>query len=100
MKLHMEIDKKQIEAFCQKWRVKEFSVFGSVLQDSFRAESDIDVLVDFAANAQISLDDWLDMIDELKALFGREVDLVDKQGLRNPFRRHGILTFREVLYAA
>jgi hypothetical protein len=100
MKMQVEIDKKQIEAFCRKWHIREFSVFGSILQESFRAESDVDVLIDFAGDAKISLDDWLDMIDELKKLFGRDIDLVDKQGLRNPFRRHAILTGREVLYAA
>ena len=100
MKLHIKIDEGRIEAFCQKWHIKELSLFGSALREDFSAESDVDVLVDFASDADVSLDDWLDMIDELKVLFGREVDLIDKQGLRNPFRRHAILTFREVLYAA
>jgi len=40
------------------------------------------------------------MIDELETLFGRKVDLVAKEGLRNPFRRHSILSSRQVLYAA
>jgi len=40
------------------------------------------------------------MIDELRAIFGREVDLVSRGGLRNPFRRHEILTTREIIYAA
>lgn len=40
------------------------------------------------------------MIEELRDLFGRDVDLVEKSGLRNPFRRHEILNNREILYAA
>ncbi len=40
------------------------------------------------------------MQDELEALFGRPVDLVEKEGLRNPFRRHAILSSQEVLYGA
>jgi predicted nucleotidyltransferase len=40
------------------------------------------------------------MIDELKIIFGRDVDLVEKGAVRNPFRRHSIMTTREVLYAA
>jgi predicted nucleotidyltransferase len=42
----------------------------------------------------------MDMIDELKAIFGREVDLVEKSGLRNPFRRRAILGMKQVIYAA
>jgi predicted nucleotidyltransferase len=40
------------------------------------------------------------MKDELTALFGREVDLVERDGLRNPFRRHAILTSKQIIYAA
>jgi hypothetical protein len=40
------------------------------------------------------------MEEELKTMFGREVDVVEKQLLRNPFRRHEILTTRQILYAA
>ena len=49
----------------------------------------------------MTLEKYLDMRDELSAMFGgREVDLVQKRLLKNPFRRHEILTTREVLYAA
>ena len=41
------IPQEQIEAFCRKWRVREFSLFGSVLRDDFRPDSDVDVLVVF-----------------------------------------------------
>ena len=40
------------------------------------------------------------MIDELKAMFGRDVDLVEKDAIRNPFRRHAILKTKQVIYAA
>jgi predicted nucleotidyltransferase len=43
---------------------------------------------------------FADMIEELKTIFGREVDLVEKGTIRNPFRRHSIMTTKEVLYAA
>ncbi len=90
----------QIAAYCRKWRIVELALFGSVLRDDFRPDSDIDVLVTLAPDAPWSLYDWVDMIDELKAIFGREVDLVSRGGLRNPFRRHEILTTREIIYAA
>jgi uncharacterized protein len=90
----------EVEAFCHKWKVAELSLFGSVLRDDFSPDSDVDVLVSFAPDATWSLFDWIDMIDELKAIFEREVDLVSKKGLRNPFRRHEILKTSEVIYRA
>lgn len=96
----INIDRQKIADFCSKWKIKEFSLFGSVLRDDFGPNSDVDVLVTFEENAGWGLDEWVDMIAELKTIFGREVDMVSKKGLRNPFRRHAILTTAEVLYAA
>jgi hypothetical protein len=96
----IELPRDQIEAFCRKWKVKEFALFGSVLREDFRPDSDVDVLVDLLPNHGLSMYDWVDMIDELKEIFGRDVDLVDKTAIRNPFRRHAILSSYEVVYAA
>jgi hypothetical protein len=98
MKTAIPIDQKQIEAFCRKWRIREFSLFGSVLRDDFRPDSDVDVLIDFEPDVPWSLYEWIDMIDELKILFGREVDLICREGLRNPFRRKRILETRKIVY--
>lgn len=89
-----------IEAYCQRWRIAELALFGSVLREDFSPESDIDVLVTFEPDARWSLFDLVDMRDEIEALLGRSVDLVTRGGLRNPFRRHEILTSRQVVYAA
>jgi len=97
-KVHLPLDR--IADFCRRWKITEFSLFGSVLRDDFRPDSDIDVLVSLAPDATWSSFDWVEMRDELAALFGRRVDLVSKRGLRNPFRRHAILTSREIIYAA
>jgi len=94
------LQQDRIADFCRRWKIAEFALFGSVLRDDFRPDSDIDVLVSFAPDAHWSLFDWVGMIDELKAIFGREVDLVEKEALRNPYRRHAILTTKEVVYAA
>jgi predicted nucleotidyltransferase len=89
-----------IETFCQKWRIEELALFGSVLREDFSAASDVDVLVSFSPHAQLSLLDFVDMKEELQDLLRRPVDLVSKGGLRNPFRRHEILTTRQIVYAA
>lgn len=97
---NIEINQERIKEFCQRWKIAEFSLFGSVLRDDFNPESDIDVLISFEPDVPWSLFDWVDMVDELKIIFGREVDLVETSGLRNPFRRKEILSRRQVIYAA
>jgi predicted nucleotidyltransferase len=91
----------QIEAFCRKWKIRELALFGSVLRDDFRADSDVDVLVEFAPEARHSLFDFYDMQEELAELFGRSVDLVQKGAVTNPFVRHHIrLNHQKVFNAA
>jgi predicted nucleotidyltransferase len=101
MKFHnIDLPKEKIVAFCQRWKITELALFGSVLRDDFRPDSDIDVLVTFAPNCGHSLFDLAQMQEELKTMLVHEVDLVEKDGLRNPFRRHAILNSMEVIYAA
>lgn len=95
-----DIPFSRIEDFCRKWHVVEFALFGSILREDTRPDSDVDVLVTFADDVRLSLYDWVDMEDELRRIFGRDVDLVSKSGLRNPFRRHEILRTQKVIYAS
>lgn len=91
---------ERLAGFCRKWKLQELALFGSVLREDFSPESDVDVLVTFSPEARWSLFEFVDMKEELENLFGREVDLVSRGGLRNPFRRHEILSTRQVVYAA
>jgi len=101
MRYHeIEISESQLAELCRKWKVTELSLFGSILRDDFSPDSDIDVLVVFQPDAPWSLWDLLDMREELHDLFGRTIDLVEKEALRNPFRRYEILKNHKVLYAA
>jgi uncharacterized protein len=90
----------QVVEFCKRWQVNELALFGSVLRDDFRPDSDVDVLVSFNPSAPWSLFDLVTMQDELQKIFERPVDLVEREGLRNPFRKRSILSSREVIYAA
>jgi hypothetical protein len=92
------VPQDKIQEFCGRWKIKEFSLFGSILREDFGPDSDVDILVTFNEDVHWSLYDWMDMIEELKSMFGREVHLFSKKGLRNPFRRQKILTTREVVY--
>ena len=102
-KQKVSIPRKRIADFCQRWKVVEFSLFGSALREDFRSDSDIDVLVAFAPDTRVSLFDLVDMEDELKDVFGREVDLVEKESIvrsENYIRRKNILENTKVIYAA
>ena len=98
--LPINVDTQRLAEFCRHWQIKELALFGSVLREDFRPDSDIDVLVSFKPGGGIDFDNRLEMQDELAEIFGRKVDLVEKEAVRNPFRRHNILTTREVVYAA
>lgn len=99
IKLSME----QIKAFCDRWQISEFALFGSVLRDDFRSDSDIDILVTFTPESYHTLFHLVQMENELKSIFGRDVDLISRRGIkrsRNYLRRHEILTSAQVIYAA
>ena len=99
-KSKITVPKDRILEFCNRWKITEFSLFGSAIRDDFLPESDVDVLVSFSSDADWSLLDLIQMQDELREIFGREVDLVEEAGIRNPFRRHAILSSKKVVYAA
>ncbi len=98
-KVRIDLPGEKIAEFCRRWKVTEFGLFGSVLRDDFRPDSDVDVLVTFAVDAGWSLFDLVEMQEELKAILGHEVELVEREGLRNPFRRREILRNLQVVYA-
>ncbi|MFP4502785.1 MAG: nucleotidyltransferase family protein [Candidatus Hydrogenedentota bacterium] len=100
MSVRFDLPMDAIEDFCRKRGVKELSIFGSALTDEFRPDSDVDVLVVLQDDAAWSLFDHIEAERELAQIFGREVDLVKKNAIRNPFRRHHILNHLEVIYAA
>lgn len=101
-KVNIDLPKDKIAEFCKKWKIREFSIFGSVLREDFRSDSDVDVLVDFKPDSGHTLFDLVAMIDELKNIFGRDVDLLTRKAVersRNYIRRKEILSSAEVVYA-
>lgn len=69
------------------------------MRDDFSPDSDVDVLVRFRHETKLGLFDLMRMEDELSGILGRRADLVQPEGLVNPFRRKSILESREVIYA-
>ena len=92
-------DIEDIKRICMKYKIIELSVFGSSLRDDFKADSDIDILVEYSPKAKISLFDEVDITDEFSELVNREVHLTDIEELKNPIRRKFILESREIVYA-
>ncbi|NJN85761.1 MAG: DNA polymerase subunit beta [Leptolyngbyaceae cyanobacterium SL_7_1] len=93
----------RIRAFCSRWQIVEFALFGSVLRSDFHSDSDIDVLVSFAPNTQRGLAETLQMRDELEAIFDRKVDFIVKAALErseNWLRRKNILESAQIIYAS
>jgi uncharacterized protein len=102
-KLQIYLPKDKIEEFCRRWKIIEFSLFGSVLRDDFRPDSDVDVLLTFSSDSHWRYYHILDMKDELKEIFGREVDVVEKRLVEkseNYVRRKHILSNLETVYVA
>jgi predicted nucleotidyltransferase len=103
MGVRLPVDREKISTFCQRWHITEFAFFGSILRNDFRPDSDVDVLVTFAPEADWSLFDHVTMEEELSALLGRKVDLVSRRAIErssNWLRRKAILETAEPYYAA
>jgi len=102
MSPRVAIDKKRITTFCRKWDIREFSLFGSVLREDFGPDSDVDDLVAFAPSARWGLFDLCRMEEELREIFGREVDLITRRSVEqseNYIRRRNVLEHMEVVHA-
>ncbi len=100
---NLDLSENTLAEFCTRWRISEFALFGSVLRDDFDAESDLDILVAIASDADWSLLDHVQMEQELEALLGRKVDLLTRRSVersRNWLRRREILDTAEVVYAS
>ena len=93
----------RIAEICRRYYVKELELFGSILRDDFRPDSDVDFLVTFEEDAPIGLFEFADFQAELSALLGREVDVVSRRGLErsaNWLRRREILKSVRPIYGA
>jgi predicted nucleotidyltransferase len=92
---------KPLPVFCQRWRISELALFGSVLRDDFQPDSDLDILVTFAPDADWGLLDHVRMENELVAIVGREVDPLTGRSVErshNWIRRQQILDTAQVVY--
>lgn len=99
MSSRLPIEPKVLAEFCGRHRIRRLSVFGSFIRDDFGPESDIDVLVEFDADARVGYITFAGIEIELSELLGRKVDLHTPKGL-SPSLREEILSEAEVAYVA
>lgn len=95
------INPNQLQAFCQKAKITELSLFGSILRDDFRPDSDLDILVTFSPSNNMSLLQFVDLEYQLKDLLKRDIDLIEKSVVEKDFnwiRRQEILNNYQVIY--
>jgi predicted nucleotidyltransferase len=99
--LAIVLPRTALEAFCRKWKICELAVFGSALRADFGPDSDVDVLVTFAADARWTLWDVIAAEQDLVEIIGRPVDLVERSTVEqseNWIRRNSILGSARTIY--
>ncbi len=95
------IDKDYIKQFCEKWDIKELSIFGSVSIQNDTEQSDIDILIEFKDKFKNGLLEFIEIKEMLENYFHKKVDLLTLNGLKNSkntVRKNNILTNRVKLY--
>ncbi|MBX3081550.1 MAG: nucleotidyltransferase family protein [Anaerolineae bacterium] len=95
--LSIAISQADLAAFCKRHHIHKLAVFGSVLREDFRSDSDIDVLAEFEPNQLVSLFDLGAAQQELSELLGREADL-KTSGFLSPYFRQQVLDTAQVIY--
>jgi predicted nucleotidyltransferase len=98
----VEMHRDELEALCRRFGVRRLELFGSAAGDGFDSEtSDLDFLVEFdPANAEGRADRYFGLLEALEGLFGRPVDVVELEAIRNPYFLKAIEPSRTVLHAA
>jgi len=96
MAIQLPLPTQQLADFCRRNAIRKLALFGSVLRNDFRPDSDVDVLVEFEPTAHIGWE-LIDIQDELTKLFDQEVDLHTPLSL-SPHFRDDVIAAAQVLY--
>lgn len=98
----IEKQKKELIAICEALKIKRLFVFGSVVSDKFREDSDIDFLISFSDNLTIDeyTQNYFTLHYKLRELFKREIDIVTERTLSNPYFIESINDSKQLIYEA
>lgn len=94
----IEIDEINLIEIAKNYDIKEMSFFGSILRTDFNSESDIDLLFGFQKNCNYSYFDLLELKHKFSETLNRSVDLIEKDSLKNPYRKNEILKTARKFY--
>ena len=97
-RLPIAVPRDQITDFCRRNHIRWLALFGSAVRDDFRPDSDVDVLVEFEPDTQVTFFTLSRLQRELEGIFARPVDFVMKDGLKRRIR-NSVLASAQVLYA-
>ena len=98
MSPQVSLNQEQVAEFCRRHHIRKLSLFGSVLGENFRPDSDIDVLVEFEPSTSVGFLRLIAMEQELSQILRRKVDLRTPAELSRYFREE-VLRTAEVQYA-
>jgi hypothetical protein len=98
--MQFQFDDNEIKRIAQLYQIKEIALFGSALRDDFNKDSDVDLLVVFEEDADYSYFDIMEIKEEFEKIFHRQVDIVEKDAIKNPYRKKTILNSARTIYAA
>ena len=101
--LAIELPLAAMADYCRRWRIVRLEVFGSVLRDDFRADSDIDFLVTWEPGVEWSWGEFMCAREELASIVGRQIDFIERTAIEqgpNWIRRQDILGTARVIHAA
>ena len=96
----LDYDEQALAELCQRWHIRELRLFGSQARGDARPDSDVDLMASFFSEEVPDLWTFTNLVQELEDLFGREVDLLTDQPIRNPFTRRSVNRDLVTIYAA
>ena len=92
---------EQIQGLCAQHKVRNLIAFGSVIRDDFKADSDIDLLVDINSNDPIDYaENYFELKFKLQDLLNRPIDLLERKGLKNSYLIQSINRSKRTIYEA
>ena len=97
----IEQSKPALAELCRRFKVNRLFIFGSGTNERFDPDaSDLDFLVELLDRQPTKsyADRYLRLAEALERLFGRRVDLLTEQSIRNPYLRREVQATRELVY--
>jgi len=96
----LEINENKVKEIASSYKILELYIFGSALRQDFNDKSDIDLLIKLSKDSGYSIFELIEIKEKFEKLFNRKIDLVELEGLRNPYRKEEILKTAKMIYAA